>query len=346
MSALPPSPADPTAPKPARPAATIHEVARLAGVAIITVSRSFTQPGKLSPGTLSKVREAVARTGYVPNRAAGTLRLARSGFVAVLVPTLKGQNFSGLIEGLTTTLAEHGHQVLIGEVGYSGPREDDLLRSVIGRRPDGIVITGVMHSAEGRALLAQSGIPVVETWDVTPTPVDMLVGASHEAIGYAACTYLARRGRRRLAHVGGDDERAARRARSFVQAASHFGLEAPVLHTVRSPSTHADGRLALGELLARRPDIDAICCGSDPLAMGVMTEARVRGLAVPDRLAVMGSGDSEYAATHVPSLTSIRIDGLQAGRIAARLVLDRLQGVPIEHKVVDLGFEIVERESA
>lgn len=336
---MPPAPAQ-------RPAATIHEVARLAGVSIITVSRAFTQPKKLSPSTLTKVREAVARTGYVPNRAAGTLRLARSGFVAALVPTLKGHNFSGLIEGLTTVLAEHGHQVLIGEVGYGGTREDELLRSVIGRRPDGIVITGVMHSAEGRALLAQSGIPVVETWDVTPTPIDMLVGASHEAIGYAACTYLARHGRRRLAHVGGDDDRAARRARSFVQAARHFGLEEPVLHTVHSPSTHADGRLALGELLARRADVDGICCGSDTLAMGVMTEARMRGLDVPGRIAVMGSGDAEFAATLAPSLTSVRIDGLQAGRIAAKLIIDRLQGTPIEQKVVDLGFEIVERESA
>lgn len=325
---------------------TVHDVARLAGVSIITVSRALREPAKLSPATLERVRQAVQQTGYVPNRAAGTLRMARSGFVAALVPHLNASNFSSLSAGLTEVLAAHGHQLLIGEIGYDGAREDELLRAALGRRPDGLVITGVRHSAQGRALLRQAGIPVVETWDLVDDPIDMLVGASHEQIGEAACSYLAARGYRRLALVAADDDRSQRRSRSFLRRAGELGLPLPVHHQIGAPSSHADGRAALQAVLAAAPEVDAVCCGSDLLAMGVMTEARVRGIEVPQRLAVMGGGDADFAATLSPSLTSIRIDGRTTGRLAGELLVACLSGQPPERTVIDVGFEIVPRESA
>ena len=78
---------------------------------------------------------------------------------------------------------------------------DELLEAIIGRRPDGVVLTGIMHSAEGRQRLLASGIPVVETWDLTPTPIDMLIGFSHAAIGDAVARFLLGKGHRRLALV-------------------------------------------------------------------------------------------------------------------------------------------------
>ena len=171
-------------------AVTLHDVARLAGVAPISASRALNTPGQVSEELLRKVTEAVAHTGYVPNRVAGGLASARSRLVAVLVPTISGPVFLETINALTEALAAHGYQLMLGQSGYADSREDALLDAIIGRRPDGIVLTGIMRSPEGRRRLLAAGIPVVETWDFTPTPLDMLVGFSHVDVGRAVVAFL------------------------------------------------------------------------------------------------------------------------------------------------------------
>src|ERR1700682_2340697 len=175
---------------------TLTDVARLAGVSPITVSRALNTPEQLTADTLARVQEAVARTGYVPNRVAGGLASSRSRLVAALVPTVASPVFLETVQAGTDTLAQAGYQVMLGQSGYGETREDALLDAIIGRRPDGVILTGVMHSPEGRRRLAAAGIPVVETWDLTPTPIDMLVGFSHEKVGVAVAEYLHFRGSR------------------------------------------------------------------------------------------------------------------------------------------------------
>jgi LacI family gluconate utilization system Gnt-I transcriptional repressor len=121
----------------------------------------------------------------------------------------------------------------------------------IGRRPDGIVLTGIMHSPEDRHRLIASGIPVVETWDYTPTPIDMLVGFSHDRVGEESAAISRARGRKRLAVISGDDDRARRRQKSFEQAAARLGLPIPQVELVPAPATHASGAQGAREPVAR-----------------------------------------------------------------------------------------------
>ena len=327
-------------------AVTLHDVARLAGVAPITASRALNSPDQVSEDVRTRVREAVARTGYVPNRLAGGLASTRSRLVAAVVPTISGPVFLETVQSLTEALAEHGYQLMLGQAGYTGSREDALLEAIIGRRPDGIVLTGIMHSAEGRRRLLGSGIPVVETWDLTPTPIDMLVGFSHAEVGREVARYLHRRGRRRLAVVAGDDERAQRRMAAFDAAARVLGLPAVEPVVVPAPTTLKSGRRALAELMQRASDTDAVFCSSDLLALGVMTEAREQGRAVPGQLAVVGFGDLECAADLSPALTTVHINGGAIGRQAARFIVDRAEGRTEPERVIDIGFTIVERRSS
>lgn len=327
-------------------AVTLHDVAKLAGVAPITASRALNTPGQVSIEVRKKVTDAVARTGYVPNLLAGGLASTRSKLVAAVVPTIAGPVFLETVQSLTEALAEHGYQLMLGQAGYAGNREDALLEAIIGRRPDGIVLTGIMHSAEGRRRLLASGIPVVETWDLTPTPIDMLVGFSHVDVGRAVANFLHAKGRQRLAVVAGDDERATRRVEAFTAAAKALGLgEVPVV-LVPAPTTLRSGRAALAELLRRQPTIDAVFCSSDLLALGVMTEAQATGLAVPQRLAVVGFGDLEFAADLHPSLTTVRINGAAIGRQAAQFIVERAEGRAVAQRVIDIGFSIVDRQSS
>ncbi|MDM0117208.1 LacI family DNA-binding transcriptional regulator [Variovorax sp. J22R133] len=327
-------------------AVTLHDVAKLAGVAPITASRALGTPPQGSPEVLKRVSDAVARTGYVRNTLAGGLASRRSKLVAAVVPTVTGPVFIQTIKALTEALAEEGYQLMLGQSGYANSREDALLEAIIGRRPDGIVLTGVMHSASGRKRLLAAGIPVVETWDLTRTPLDMLVGFSHADVGRAVVEFLRAKGRGWLAVIAGDDERSARRRAAFEQAAEAGGLPPVVVVEVPAPTTLKNGRKALAELLAMQQGFDAVFCSSDLLALGVLVEARTRGIAVPDALAVVGFGDLEFAADLQPALTTVRIDGDAIGRQAARFIIDRAEGREGGPPVVDVGFTIVERESA
>ncbi|HEY9063384.1 MAG TPA: LacI family DNA-binding transcriptional regulator [Burkholderiaceae bacterium] len=327
-------------------AVTLHDVAKLAGVAPITASRAVNTPEQVSEDVRKRVADAIAQTGYVPNLLAGGLASTRSRLVAAVVPTISGPVFLPTVQALTESLAERGYQLMLGQSGYVANREDALLEAIIGRRPDGIVLTGIVHTEQGRRRLLASGIPVVETWDLTGTPIDMLVGFSHAEVGRAVAAFLQGRGRQRLAVVAGDDERAARRTRAFLAEAHARGLGDVQVMVVPAPTTLHSGRAALAELRRWGGGVDGIFCSSDLLALGVTTEARVQGIAVPDALAVVGFGDLEFAADASPSLSTVRIDSAAIGRHAAHFIVERAEGRTVESGVVDIGFSIVERESA
>lgn len=329
------------------PGFTVHDVARLAGVSAMTVSRALNNPERVSPGTLAKVREVVSRTGFVPNGMAGGLRSSRARLVAAVLPTLVGPVFQETVRALNQALDERGYQLMIGQSGYDASREDLLLDAVIRRRPDGIVLTGIMHSVEGRRQLLAAGIPVVETWDLTPTPIDMLVGFSHERIGEAVCHFLYSQGYRHPLLLSADDERARRRMDGFRRMAQALGLEAEVpTLLVPAPTTLGSGRSGLAEVLRTHPQTDALFCSSDMLALGVLIEAQTRGMDVPGQLGVIGLGDLDFAASLQPALTTVRINGTRIGRMAAQFIVDRAEGRPVSEPIVDIGFEIITRASA
>jgi LacI family gluconate utilization system Gnt-I transcriptional repressor len=325
---------------------TLSDVAKLAGVSAITISRALNTPERVSPDTLQRVRDAVARTGYVPNLLAGGLASNRSRLVAALIPAIAGSVFLDTIQALTDTLAASGLQLMLGQSGYTGAREDALIDAIVGRRPDGIVLTGIMHSSEGRRRLLASGIPVVETWDLTPTPIDMLVGFSHEKVGAAAASFLYSHGYRRPAILTADDHRAGLRRAGFEARLRELGIAKVPAAQVTAPSTLANGRAGLRQLLAQRRKIDAVFCSSDVLAEGVLTQAHAQGLQVPGDLAVVGFGDMGFAAHLHPALTTVRIDGAAIGEQAARFIIDRIEGRQLAVRIRDIGFSIIERASA
>jgi LacI family transcriptional regulator, gluconate utilization system Gnt-I transcriptional repressor len=327
-------------------AITLHDVAKIAGVAPITASRALNTPEQVSEEVRKKVADAVARTGYVPNFLAGGLASSRSRLVAAVVPTISGPVFMETVQSLTDALAEQGYQLMLGQSGYVGNREDALLGAIIGRRPDGIVLTGIVHSTEGRRRLLGAGIPVVETWDLTPTPIDMLVGFSHVEVGRAVASFLHGRGRRRLAVISGDDERARRRQQAFQDAARALGQDDVPAVVVPAPTTLRSGRAALAELMRDPRPVDAVFCSSDLLALGVITEAQASGVSVPDDLAIVGFGDLAFAADLHPALTTVHINGAAIGRQAAKFIVDRAEGRAVEERVVDIGFSIVDRETS
>ncbi len=325
--------------------ATVQDVATLAGVSAMTVSRALNAPDKVTPDTLARVRIAVDTLGYVPNAMASGLRTARARMVAALLPTLVGPVFQELVESLAESLKRSGYQLMIGQAGYDAAQEEALIRTIIQRRPDGIVLVGAASSAGGRSALLASRIPVVETWDFSDNPIDMLVGFSHVAIGESVAEFLHARGHRHVAIITGDDARARARADAFITRSKALGAQSAQCFFTKAPSTMGAGRKGLASLIQAAPEISAVFCSSDSLALGAAIEAQHQGLRVPDQLAIVGMGDQSFAQDAQPALTTVRLDGTRIGEIAAELMMARAEGRPIESPVVDVGFHIVVRDS-
>ena len=191
----------------------MEDVARRAGVSQMTVSRALRTPDKVAPATRARIATAVAELDYVPDLVAGGLAAKRSRLVAVIVSTLENSIFAATVEGLTTVLRDDGYAVLLGASGYSRETEEKLVRATLGRRPDGLVLTGDLHTPAARRLLRASGIPVVETWELPDDPLDLSVGFSNRDAGAAMVRTL--HGYRLSAHRlsrHGDGGRSARAA--------------------------------------------------------------------------------------------------------------------------------------
>lgn len=322
----------------------IADVAAQAGVAPMTVSRVFNSPETVAPETLERVRQVVQKLGYVPNRLAGGLSSSRSRLIAAIVPTIAHSLFSETVQVFSETMSRAGYQVLLALSGYSDSSEEALLDAVLSRRPEGVLLTGVAHADSLRERLSNVGIPIVETWDMTATPIDMLVGFSHYQIGVAVAEHFLQRKVRAPGLVSANDDRALARRDGFRERLAQAGIGEVAEVLVSPPSSVALGKTALPRLLEQAPKLDAVFCGSDLLAIGALGAARHLGLSVPSQLSICGFGDLEFATETTPQLTTVRVDGTRIGLTAARCLLDRLAGTD-RTKVTDVGFHIVERET-
>ncbi len=333
------------------------DVAREAGVARVTVSRVLSDPDKVKPATRAAVQAAIERLGYVPNLNAGSLASSRSRIVGAIVPMLSNAWFADTMDGLAEVLAGAGYQLLLGQSRYDEGGEAGLVDAFLGRQVDALVLTGVGHQPSVREKLRRLAIPVVETWDLSDDPIDMVAGFSNHATGQAVADYLLARGHRRIGFIGADERRSQQRLQGLCERLAASGAPEVQVERVKPPSAIDDGAQGLARLLAREPGLQAIFCSNDILAVGALFECRRRGVAVPQQMAVVGFSDLAIAAACVPALTTVRVPSRELGRHAGRMLLARLRPAPGSDtpdqadaapmaRIADLGFQLIPRESA
>ncbi len=331
---------------------TMVEVAALAAVSPSTVSLYLRKPAAVSPAAGRAIAHAIDSLGYRPNLVAGGLAAASSRVVGVVVPSIRNAFFADTVAALQSGLAAAGLQLLLGHTEYSEQEEEALVRTALSWAPAAVVLTGLGHSAATRRLLRASGLPVVEIWELGGEPIDMAVGFSHAAVGRTAAAHLLAKGRRRLAFLGArlqDDRRARQRAEGFQAAARAAGATVDLVANP-APASAEVGGLLLDQLLRQSsnggPEVDAVACSNDHVALGVLFECQRRGLAVPERLAVIGFGDLDYSAWSNPPLTTIRPSGALIGAEAARLIAARVASAEAAGPaVIDTHHVLVERRS-
>ncbi|MCU1571654.1 MAG: hypothetical protein JWR33_2395 [Naasia sp.] len=330
---------------------TLADVASLANVSPQTVSRTIRYPSLVSEQTLERVQRAISLTGYVPNLAASNLASNRSGTIAAIIPSMSGSVFADALQGLDAVLSPNGFQLFVGSTDYDLEHEERLIRTFMGRRPEGLFIVGTRHTTAIRMLLENSGIPVVETWNWTDEPIDSLVGFSNRDAIEAIVTHVVGKGYKHPTFAGTfrpDDSRAIDRQAGFRRAVEGLlpGEQVRVIDAVPGHGDMEIGTRLLDEALARHPETDVLMFSTDLFAAGALLECHRRGISVPEQLAITGFGDFEIARHLVPPLTTVAVPNTEIGTTAGQLLLDRIADPTAEPARIDLGFTVIPRDSA
>jgi LacI family gluconate utilization system Gnt-I transcriptional repressor len=327
---------------------TLDDVATLAGVSPITVSRVLRKPDAVSEALRQRVTAAVQELGYVPNIAASRLASSRTHAIGVIVPTLYNVIFAEYLFALHDVLVAAGFQVIVVNSRYSEQEEENAIKVLLGQRVEAIIIAGTHHTPLARQLLTRAHLPVVETFELSPDPIDLNIGMLQDRAGQAATQHLIDQGFDRVAFLAGNlDHRAQSRFDGYRLAMQEAGLQK--LEIITQWQRHSS--VALGsDLLAlmheRGDRPEAIFCIDDNLALGAMQECRKRGIRVPDDIAIIGFHDLEFSACASPSLSSIMTRRFETGKLAAEKVLSALNSTSRQPpNQIDLGFEVIARES-
>lgn len=318
---------------------TLSDVAQLAGVSISAVSRVLSDAPhtRVSENTRARIHAAAAELDYRPNFAARSLKLARSNVIALIVPDLTNAVFTELMEGVEAEALAHDYLVLLGRAEGMQPGGATIAKLIGEGRVDGLLVQvgDNVDPRDVQALIAGNA-PVVFINSVEPGHRGAV--ALQDALGARVATqHLIDLGHRRIGLIGGhpDSHTAQQRRLGFLEALADAGLSADAGHLTDLGYTPDQGRAGLREIMASEHPPTAIFVANVNAALGVLAEARVRGVRVPEELSVVAMHDAWTAENAWPPLTTVKMPLYDLGRQAFLAIHDLLHGIDVADSVVD-----------
>lgn len=334
---------------PKRRRKTLSDVAARAGVSPVTVSRALRRPEMVSADLRERIESAIHELAYIPNRLASALASARTGTIGVLVPSLTNGVFADYLRALHDAFQPAGFQLLLLNSRYLPEEEERGIATLLSQHPEAIILAGVDQTAHSRRLLENAGIPVIQTMELTDDPIDINIGFSQIDAARTATRYLLSLGHRRIGHTAARlDARARRRMAGYSGAMAEAGLDGQsMLAATARASTFRLGAELFVEVLEKTPDLEALFCCNDDLALGAVFECQRRGIRVPDDISIIGFNDLEFCSSTFPTLTSVATPRHEMARRSAEIVLEIIRGSgqrPAGRRI-DLGFTVMPRQS-
>jgi LacI family transcriptional regulator len=315
---------------------TISDVAAAAGVSVTTVSHTLSRRRSVSPETEQRVMDAVAALGYRPNQLARSLRTQQTMTVALVIPDITNPFYPEVARGVQDLLAASGYQLFICNTDGGTESERSFLSDAISRRVDGVILVPSGPSGgESIAALTGAEIPVVQLaadLDSSDRGAGQLLTDyvhSDDRRGTAAATnHLLATGHTRIAYVGGPTETgpAGRRLTGYLEALEDAGVGVDRSLITAGPFSRVGGVVGLQVVLDAGAAPTAVVCANDLIAIGALDVAQLRGLRVPDDLAIIGFDDIEAASLVSPPLTTVLNPAREIGHACGRLLLDRMSG--------------------
>ena len=307
---------------------TLADVARAAGVSKMTASRALRGDVHASDASSKKVKKAAKEIGYSGNHLAASLSGKRSDLIGVVVPSIANVVFAEALSGITEALAGQTSQPVFGVTDYDLDRETAIIRNMLSWRPSGLILTGLEHNEDTRALLNSAGIPIVEMMDTDGDPIDACVGLSHIDAGYDMAQALIKQGRRRIAYAGRNlhkDFRGAKRKDGFQRALSDSGLNFIGTLEEGGPTSVESGRAMTASLVSLYPDLDTIYYASDDMALGGLCYCIENGISSPEQIALVGFNGLDAREAFPNKIASSITDRHKIGKSAATVLLQAMR---------------------
>lgn len=310
-----------------RRAATLKDVAALAGVSVATASKALNGRDQVRAETRSRVLEAAQRISFTPNSVARGLLAGQTGTVGLLTNDLVGRFSIPILMGAEDAFGTGKTSVLLCDARGDSIRESYHLQALLSRRVDGLIVVG--SDTDPRPSLGDLPVPVVYAYGPSEDPGDLSLVPDNVGAGTLMARHLLETGRTRIAHITGEARYSAARDRTegITRALDTAGLSLLGGEALYGSWSEAWGRAAAAVIIDRHPDVDALLCGSDQIARGALDVLRDRGIPIPEKIAVAGFDNWEILATGSrPQLTSIDMDLEILGRTAAQRLFAAIDG--------------------
>ena len=313
----------------ARRSVGLREVARAAGVSTATVSRAINNPDVVSVDLRERIAVAVKELGWVPDGAARALSTRRSQTIGAVFPALSVGDFAHATHAIQSELSQAGYTLLLACSEYEPELELRQVRKFVERGVDGLILVGQAHHPELEPLLAHRQMPFVNTFVYDRRTHGTCIGPDNHKALMMMTDYLADLGHVRfgvIAQSTRNNDRASARLEGMRHALALRGLAVRPQHFAMGEWSVTEGRSLFRKLMQTDPRPTAVVCGNAHLAVGAVLEALAMGLRVPGELSIVGYDDIEIMS-HLPvPVTTVRVPSAEIGRIAARVLIARLEG--------------------
>jgi len=328
---------------------TMKEIASMASVSTMTVSRAVHSPHLLQPATLQLIQRVMKRTNYVYDAIAGDLSKQKSSIIGLITPTIRVPIFAETTYAIQEIAQERGYFVIISNSNYDAAQELSLISLLQQRRVAGLILTGILNDPETLIeYFDLSEIPFMVTWETVDDNRFSYIGFDNFKAAFAMSGYLIGLKHQRIALVIGDQNirRYHRRYKGYLAALEKYGVPYDSSLVVERNNSIIEGMEAANRLLTlERPPTAVFGATGLPVSMGVMVAIREKGLNVPRDISVAGFGDFDIPTICDPQLTTIKSPVNEMGKLAMKVLFEMIEKGDRDARQYCLETELVIRGS-
>ncbi|MEC5344223.1 substrate-binding domain-containing protein [Brenneria populi] len=317
---------------------TLQDIAQLSGVTKMTVSRYLRTPDKVSPETAQRIAQVIAEVNYTPDERKETIA-APAPRIGILVPSFNNQIFSDLLAGIESVTALNGYQTLVVNYNYDKAREEEQIVNLLSCNIAGLILTDSEHTLRAAKYLDSANIPIAQVMDLQPLPGRIVVGFNNTQAAYDMTAAILASGKRHVLYFGSmSDIRDRKRYQGYSRAMREAGLE-PMQISPNKVSSVSIGADMLALIRQMYPQVDAIFCTNDDIAVGVLQECLRLSLNIPANIAISGFHGLDIGKATTPAIASVVTPRFEMGKVATEILIKKINHLPtIEY--VDLHYRL------
>lgn len=302
----------------------LQDIAKKVGVTRMTISRYFNNPDSVAPKTREKIQQAIEETGFIPNRVPAIMSRSTSNSIGLVIPSFSNGVFSDVINAVDETAQTANYSVLLTHSSYDPLLEERQVASLLSYQVDAIILCDTVHTDLTEKRLVKCGLPFAEILSISPNPQGINIGIDYEDIYYKTTKALIECGRKSPAYFGVRmDPRTLIRRDGYVKAVQEAGLR-DLSFATSNRSNFTLGRDMMMEAIKKNPQIDAILCTNDDVAVGVLIACQALKVRVPEDITVIGCNGLKFCDASMPRLCSIKTPRYEIAQKTVREILRQL----------------------